>query len=151
MAYRPDQPLIVQSDRSLLLEMGGIHADACRDALAPFCELLKSPEHVHTYRITPLSVWNAAVAGLTADEMVATLERFSRFDLPKNVVRDVRDLHTRFGRLRLTRADDGPGLVLTADDPLLLEEVASNPLGRGLLTRRGDGRLRGSRRPIAAR
>ncbi len=141
MAYRPDQPLIVQSDRSLLLEMGGPHADACRDALAPFCELLKSPEHVHTYRITPLSVWNAASAGLAADEMIATLERFSRFDLPKNVVRDVRDLHARFGRLRLTRADDGPGLVLTADDPLLLEEVASNPLGRGLLARRGDGRL----------
>jgi DNA excision repair protein ERCC-3 len=141
MAYRPQEPLIVQSDRSLLLEMGGPHADACRDALAPFCELLKSPEHVHTYRITPLSVWNAAAAGMAVDEMVAALERFSRFDLPKIVVRDVRDLHARFGRLRMTRADDGPDLVITADDPLLLEEVANNPLGKGFVTRRGDGRL----------
>ncbi len=58
--------------------------------------------------MSPLSVWNAASAGLSADEMIGTLERFSRFDLPKNVVRDVRDLHARFGRLRLTRADDGP-------------------------------------------
>ena len=70
MSFRPEQPLIVQSDRSLLLEVGGPHAEACRDALAPFCELLKSPEHVHTYRITPISVWNAASAGMAADDMV---------------------------------------------------------------------------------
>src|SRR5205085_8390253 len=101
MAYRPDLPLIVQSDHSLLLEVGGPLAEACRDALAPFCELLKSPEHVHTYRITPISVWNAASSGMGVDEMVAVLETFSRFDLPKNVVRDVRDLHGRFGRLRM--------------------------------------------------
>ena len=141
MPYRADQPLIVQSDRSLLLEVGSPAADACRDALAPFCELLKSPEHVHTYRITPLSIWNAAAAGLSADAMVDALERYSRFDLPKNVVKDVRELHARYGRLTLTRADDGPGLLLSASDPMLLEEVASNPIGRGLLVRRGDGRL----------
>src|SRR5262245_22624384 len=141
MPYRPEEPLIVQSDRSLLLETAGPHADACRDALAPFCELLKSPEHVHTYRITPLSIWNAASTGLSAEAMVATLERFSRFDLPKNVVKDVREIHSRFGRLRMTRSDDGPGLVVSADDPVLVEEVASNPIARGLLSRRPDGRL----------
>jgi DNA excision repair protein ERCC-3 len=141
MAYRPEAPLIVQSDRSLLLETAGEGAEACRDALAPFCELLKSPEHVYTYRITPLSIWNAASTGMSADEMVAALERFSRFDLPKNVVRDVRELHGRFGRLRMTRPQDGSGLVVAADDPVLVEEVASNPLVRGLVERRPDGRL----------
>src|SRR5436190_13785773 len=133
MAYRPEEPLIVQSNGELLLEVGGPRYEACRDALAPFCELLKSPEHVHTYRITPLSIWNAASIGMSADTMVEALERYSRFDLPKNVIRDVRDLHARFGRLRMTRADDGAGLVVSADDPVLVDEVANNPIARGLL------------------
>jgi DNA excision repair protein ERCC-3 len=146
MAYRPDRPLIVQSDGSLLLEVGvpgtvNEAAEACRDALAPFCELLKSPEHVHTYRITPLSIWNAAALGMTAAAMVETLARFSRFDLPKGLVRDVVDLHGRFGRLRLDRDPDGPGLVLSADDPSILEEVGNDPLVKALVTRRADGRL----------
>jgi len=141
MPYRPEQPLIVQSDRSLLLEVGGPHAEACREALAPFCELLKSPEHVHTYRVTPISIWNAASAGMGADEMVAVLERFSRFDLPKNVVRDVRDLHGRFGRLHMDKAPGVPGLRLSADDPLLLTEVETNPLTKDFVRRMDDGRL----------
>ncbi len=143
MAYRADLPLIVQSDKSLLLELGGPHADACRDALAPFCELLKSPEHVHTYRITPISIWNAASAGLSADDMVGALERFSRFDLPKNVLKDVRELHRRFGRLHLDRgpAERVPGLTLTADDPLLLDEVANHPLTKALVRRLPDETL----------
>jgi DNA excision repair protein ERCC-3 len=158
MAYRPELPLVVQSDRSLLLEVGGPLYDACRDALAPFCELLKSPEHVHTYRITPISVWNAASAGLPVAEMIATLERFSRFDLPKNVLRDVADLHARYGRLKLDRvpvsepaleglpvqegASVGGMLRLSADDPLLIEEVANSPLVKHLVTRAPDGTLR---------
>ena len=148
MAYRPDLPLVVQSDRSLLLEVGGPLYEACRDALAPFCELLKSPEHVHTYRITPISIWNAASAGMPVAEMVGTLERFSRFDLPKNVLRDVADLHARFGRLKLDRVppaeavEGGGSLRLSADDPLLIEEVASSPLLKGLVTRAPDGTLR---------
>ncbi len=121
--------------------MGGPHADACRDALAPFCELLKSPEHVHTYRITPISVWNAASAGMGVDEMTAVLERFSRFDLPRNVLRDVRDLHGRFGRLRMDSAPGVPGLRLSAEDPLLLTEVETNPLTKGYVRRMDDGRL----------
>src|SRR5438132_5506465 len=143
MAYRPEEPLIVQSNGELLLEVGGPRYEACRDALAPFCELLKSPEHVHTYRITPISVWNAASAGMAAADMVAALERFSRFDLPKNVLRDVLDRHARFGRLRLDRDPKDPtGLRLTADDPLILEEVAQSPLSRGIVTREPDGTLR---------
>jgi DNA excision repair protein ERCC-3 len=141
-----DRPLIVQSDKSLLLEVGGPAYEACRDAIAPFCELLKSPEHVHTYRISPLSIWNAAAAGLAAAEMVAVLERFSRFDVPANVKRDLKDLSARYGRLRLTPGEPrAPGertrLRLVADDPTLLDLVASNPLTRELVGPREEGFL----------
>jgi DNA excision repair protein ERCC-3 len=129
---RPDLPLIVQSDRSLLLETGGpLHA-AARDAIAPFCELVKSPEHVHTYRLTPLSVWNAASAGMDAEAMVAALERFGRFDVPANVKRDVRDLHARYGRLKLVPGEAG-ALWLESPDATLLTQVASSPLTRELV------------------
>jgi DNA excision repair protein ERCC-3 len=145
----------------------GFGPKSLRDALAPFCELLKSPEHVHTYRITPISIWNAASAGMSAADMVAALERYSRFDLPRVVVRDVLDLHARYGRLKLDRAPSAdassadassadvsgadasgagaPGtegrLRLRADDPLLLAEVAANPLAKDLVRAEPDGSL----------
>ena len=140
MANRPDLPLIVQSDRSLLLESGGPLYAPCRDAIAPFCELLKSPEHVHTSRITPLSVWNAAAAGVGADAMLEALERFSRFDVPANIKRDLRDLHARYGRLRLLARPEG-GLILSTEDPLLLAQVASSPLTRELVKPGPEGGL----------
>jgi DNA excision repair protein ERCC-3 len=140
MTYRSDRPLIVQSDRSLLLEVGGEAYAACRDAMAPFCELLKSPEHVHTYRITPLSIWNAAAAGMDADAMVAVLREFSRFEIPPNVIRDIQDLHTRYGRLRLERGENGD-LVLHAEDETLLDQVAASALTRDLVGPRENGSL----------
>lgn len=140
MAYRPDLPLIVQGDRSLLLETGGPEFEAARDAIAPFCELVKSPEHVHTYRISPLSVWNAASAGLGAQAMLEALQRYSRFEVPGNVKRDLVDLHGRYGRLRL-QADEG-GLWLASQDPDLLRQVAASTLTRGLVgPAAADGRL----------
>jgi DNA excision repair protein ERCC-3 len=139
VAHRPDLPLIVQSDRSLLLETGGALFEAARDAIAPFCELVKSPEHVHTYRITPLSIWNAAAAGVGVAQMLDALERFSRFDLPANVKRDLADLHGRYGRLRLTAA--GTGLWLEGTDPRLIEQVAASPLTRALVGPPDQGRL----------
>jgi DNA excision repair protein ERCC-3 len=129
MTYRSDRPLIVQSDRTLLLEVGGPDYPACRDAIAPFCELVKSPEHVHSYRITPISVWNAAAAGMGAEEMAAALETHSRFEVPAVVLRDLKDLHGRYGRLRLRRSEGGD-LELEADDPTLLEQVRHSPLTR---------------------
>src|SRR6516225_1569591 len=82
MQYNPANPLIVQGDRTILLEVDNpLHAEA-RDAIAPFAELEKSPEHIHTYRLTPLSLWNAAAAGMTADEMVTALETYSKFPIP---------------------------------------------------------------------
>src|SRR6516225_9965347 len=105
MNYDPANPLIVQGDRSVLVEVDNPRYAAARDALAPFAELEKSPEHIHTYRLTPLSLWNAAAAGMPADRMIAALETYSKFPLPSNVPADLRELVSRYGRVRLARID----------------------------------------------
>src|SRR5438034_1084936 len=116
--YDPTNPFIVQSDRSVLVEVDNPKYAEARDTLAPFAELEKSPEHIHTYRITPLSLWNAAEAGMTADQMVAVLARYSKFPLPANLAVDLAELAGRYGRVRLER--DGERLRLAcADAPLL--------------------------------
>src|SRR5688500_11750554 len=119
--YNPDNPLIIQSDRTLLLEVDSSRAEACRDRLSLFADLLKSPEHIHTYRLSPLSLWNARAAGVTAGEMEATLYEFAKYDVPGNVITDLRDYVSRYGRLKLHR--EGSGLVLRADDRLLMMEI----------------------------
>jgi DNA excision repair protein ERCC-3 len=119
--YRPEMPLIVQSDHSVLLEVDNPNFAVARDDLIGFAELVKSPEHIHTYRITPLSLWNAAAAGWTATRVEAALARWSKFPLPGEVTATVRDRMGRFGRIRLL-AEDGH-LYLEADDPLLLTEI----------------------------
>lgn len=122
--YKPENPLIIQSDRTLLLEVDNEKAEACRDRLAIFCDLVKSPEHIHTYRMSALSLWNARAAGMTAEEMEATLYDYAKYDVPGNVVADLRDYVGRYGRLKLVR--EGPALVLTADDPILMMEILHN-------------------------
>jgi DNA excision repair protein ERCC-3 len=122
VSIQTSNPLIVQSDRTLLLEVDHPAHDEARDALAQFAELEKSPEHVHTYRLTPLSLWNAAAGGLTAVHVLDMLRRFSKYELPPNVVADVRDYIARYGRLKLLR--DGAALVLWSDDVNLIAEVA---------------------------
>src|SRR5271170_2432723 len=103
MNYNPANPLIVVADRTVLVEVDNpLYAEA-RDAIAPFAELEKSPEHIHTYRLTPLSLWNAAAAGMPADAMIEALENFSKFPLPTNVPADLRELVSRYGRVRLER------------------------------------------------
>src|SRR5947207_13227687 len=91
-AYDPANPFIVQGDRSILVEVDNPRYAAARDALAPFAELEKSPEHIHTYRLTPLSLWNAAAAGMSAEAMLDVLRRFSKFPLPANLMTDVAEL-----------------------------------------------------------
>ena len=125
MVYAPQNPLIVQSDRSLLLEVDNSLYTSARDELARFAELEKSPEHIHTYRITPLSLWNAASAGLTAEDAVASLQRYSKFELPNNVLTDIKDYISRFGRIKLVKSPSGD-LLLTSEDPMLMAEVARN-------------------------
>ena len=106
MGVFPDNALVVQSDCSVLLELHSPHAAKAREAIAPFAELVKSPEHVHTYRLTPLSIWNARAAGLAADEMVAALHEHSRYPVPENVDQTVLDLAGRFGRVVITRENE---------------------------------------------
>ncbi|APW63669.1 DNA repair helicase XPB [Paludisphaera borealis] len=120
MQYNPANPLIVQGDRTILLEVDNpLHAEA-RDTIAPFAELEKSPEHIHTYRLTPLSLWNAAAAGVSADEMIAGLETYSKFPLPPNLPADLRDMVSRYGRVKLQRID-GQLRLITTDQPLIEE------------------------------
>src|SRR5215218_5184382 len=125
MPYVPQNPLIVQSDRSLLLEVDNPLYEAARDELAPFAELEKSPEHIHTYRITSLSLWNAAAAGHTAQAMLDVLLRYTKFPLPANIVTDVTEQVSRYGRVRLEK--HGDKLKLVCKDGPLLEELARQP------------------------
>jgi len=117
-----DGPLIVQSDKTLLLEVDHPQAAEARQAIAPFAELERSPEHVHTYRLTPLGLWNARAAGHDAEQVVDALLRFSRYAVPHAVLVDVAETMARYGRLRLEN-DPGHGLVLHAVDRAVLEEV----------------------------
>jgi DNA excision repair protein ERCC-3 len=122
MSFDPANPLIVQADRSIFLEVHNDRAENARAAIAPFAELEKSPEHLHTYRITPLSLWNAASSGVRPDAMIAALEGFAKYPVPENVIADLRDLAGRWGRLKLLEA--GTQLALEAgetDRALLLE------------------------------
>ncbi|MGH2798956.1 MAG: DNA repair helicase XPB [Thermoleophilaceae bacterium] len=122
MTGSPERPLIVQSDRTLLLEAGHPLAAECRAEIAKFAELERSPEHIHTYRVTPLSLWNARAAGTTTEQMLAALERFSRYPVPGAVRGEIADQAARYGRLRIEMAEGG--LVLRAADPAILEEVS---------------------------
>lgn len=130
-------PLIVQGDHTVLLEVDNPLYEAARDSLARFAELVKSPEHVHTYRLTPLSIWNACAIGENADVILGALEKFTKYPLPEHVGASIRDFAGRYGALRLARAENG--LVLAARDPALAEEIAhQKSLGQFLGTRIGS-------------
>ena len=117
-----DGPLIVQSDKTLLLEVDHPLANETRTAIAPFAELERAPEHVHTYRVTPLALWNARAAGHDAEQVVDTLVRYSRYPVPQPLLVDVVDTMARFGRLTLVN-NPAHGLVMTTIDRAVLEEV----------------------------
>ncbi|WP_297846420.1 DNA repair helicase XPB [uncultured Corynebacterium sp.] len=127
-------PLIVQSDKTVLLEVDHAQAAEARAALAPFAELERAPEHVHTYRITPLALWNARAAGHDAEQVVDVLETYSRFPVPQALLVDVAETMSRYGRVRL-HAHPAHGLILESDEPPILEE----------LTRGATGKLLGAR------
>ena len=136
-----ENPLIVQSDRTLLLDVHAPLAEECRNALIPFAELEKSPEHLHTYRLSPLSLWNAASAGFSADDAVAVLEKYARYDVPQSIPQWIREIADRFGMLRLlpgpeketeTRDKDGNPIIekylyLTAKSAPVFKEIGVNP------------------------
>ncbi|MDH6133910.1 DNA excision repair protein ERCC-3 [Kitasatospora sp. MAA4] len=117
-----DGPLIVQSDKTLLLEIDHPTAAECRRAIAPFAELERAPEHVHTYRVTPLGLWNARAAGHDAEQVVDALVKYSRYPVPHALLVDVADTMARYGRLKLSK-HPVHGLVLTTTDRPVLEEI----------------------------
>ncbi|MCU1533707.1 MAG: box helicase, partial [Glaciihabitans sp.] len=128
----PDGPLIVQSDRTVLLEVAHPLAEDARHDLSVFAELERAPEHIHTYRITRLGLWNARAAGHSAEDMIATLTRYSRFAIPQSVSVDMVETVGRYGRLVIDRADDGV-LTLTATDAAVLAEISRGRKVAGLL------------------
>ena len=138
-----DNPLIVQGDRSLLLDVHAPLAEECRNALIPFAELEKSPEHLHTYKLTPLSLWNAASAGFSADDAVAVLEKFARYDVPQAVVAWIKEVCSRFGKIRLLpyeqEEEEGEKtskeqyLVLVAESESIYKEIGANTAVKKLL------------------
>jgi DNA excision repair protein ERCC-3 len=155
MAYDPTNPLIVQSDRTLLLDVHAPRAEEARESIMPFAELEKSPEHIHTYRITPLSLWNAASAGLSPRDVSRALEEFSRYPVPKGVSDGFADVMSRYGKILLTEVPaaspptDGqsisPGLpdtlYLTAPEKAVRAEIAASKTLAKYLTGHGEGFL----------
>jgi DNA excision repair protein ERCC-3 len=134
VATRPENALIVQSDSSVLLDVHAPRAAEARAALAPFAELVKSPEHIHTYRLTPLSIWNACASGLAAGQMVAALNEHARYAVPKNVEPEVLELAARYGRVVITR--DGYWLRCTCSDDATAERLSRDrEAGRYLAVR----------------
>jgi DNA excision repair protein ERCC-3 len=132
-----DGPLIVQSDKTLLLEVDHPRAGDARRAIAPFAELERAPEHIHTYRLTPLGLWNARAAGHDAEQVVDTLLEFSRYPVPHALLVDVAETMGRYGRLQLV-TDPAHGLVLHALDRAVLAEVMRSKRTAGLLGARID-------------
>lgn len=117
-----DGPLIVQSDKTILLEVAHPDSTDARHAIAAFAELERAPEHMHSYRITPLGLWNARAAGLDAEHVVDTLLNYSRYPVPHALLLDIAEIMARYGRLRLEK-DPQHGMVLRSDDELILAEV----------------------------
>jgi DNA excision repair protein ERCC-3 len=120
----PQGPLIVQSDRTVLLETDHADATTARHELAIFAELERAPEHIHTYRITKLGLWNARAAGHTAEFILESLRKWSKFDIPQLVASEIENTIARFGKLEIARDDQG--LILTSDSRAVLAEVSSN-------------------------
>lgn len=150
MTYSPDNALIIQSDRTVLLDVHAPNAKVARGAIAPFAELLKSPEHIHTYRLSPLSIWNARAAGMTVTAMVAALQENAKYPMPDSVAQELEALGERYGLTTLKQGNGGlildiadlplAELLQRQDDvsPLLGERLSTttfaiNPGHRGLL------------------
>ncbi len=137
MTYVAENALIVQSDRSVLLEVHAPTAAAARDAIAPFAELVKSPEHIHTYQIAPLSIWNARAAGLSSETIISALQQYAKYPVPDAIVQDITALGNRYGLTTIERStDDLPGLMLRVADLPLAEQLLRDDKVAPLLGKR---------------
>ena len=129
-----DKPLIIQSDRTLMLDVHSPSFDDCRNQIIAFSELIKAPEHVHTYNISPISLWNAASAGISADEILQRLDRWTRFPIPTNVAKFIEDITSRYGKLKLYPFNE-ERYLLKVSDPLIAHAIASDQKLRDLVHR----------------
>ncbi|MCI6207508.1 MAG: DNA repair helicase XPB [Corynebacterium glucuronolyticum] len=127
-----DGPLIVQSDKTVLLEVDHPKADEARAALAPFAELERAPEHVHTYRITTLALWNARAAGHDAEQVIDVLDSYAKFPPPQSLLIDIAETMSRYGRVRLTKSP-AHGLLLESDEKPILAELSHHKKLKGML------------------
>ncbi|TVP64884.1 MAG: hypothetical protein EA342_15425 [Leptolyngbya sp. LCM1.Bin17] len=118
MTYSPDNALIIQSDRTVLLDVHAPKAEAAQAAIAPFAELVKSPEHIHTYRLSALSIWNARAAGMPVAAMVAALQDHAKYPMPESVAQELEALGQRYGLTTLKAGTGGDLLLQVADTPL---------------------------------
>lgn len=140
MKYDPNRPLVVQKDLTVLLETRHAEFESVRAQLSRFADLIKNPEHLHTYRMTPLTLWNAAAAGIAIEDVVKALESNAKFPLPAGVVSDIRRYMGRYGLLRLERL--GEELLLVSDDTVVLGELKGYaPLKRHIVEERGPRTL----------
>lgn len=143
MPYDPLNPLIIQGDRSILLDVHTPRASEARSTLIPFAELEKSPEHLHTYRITPLSLWNAASAGLNPEKIVYALEDLARYPFAQSVSKWIIETMSRFGKIRLVPIDEDPdNLWLIPETPLIYKELSASKLLAKYLMVDGSAELR---------
>ena len=115
----PEGAIIVQSNLEILVEVHNPHYIEARDAIAPFTELVKSPEHLHTYRISHLSLWNAASAGFTAEDAVSVLKKYAKYDIPQSVCVWIKEVSDRFGMVRII---PGPKEVVPLSGDFFSEE-----------------------------
>lgn len=136
-----ENPLIVQSDRTLLLDVHAPLAEECRAALIPFAELVRSPEHLHTYQISSLSLWNAESSGFTGEQAVEVLKKFSRYEIPQSVVVWIEETSGRFGKLRMVQGpsvENSDGikeeyLYLVSNSPYVFKQIEANAFARKFL------------------
>ena len=120
-----DKPLIIQSDRTLMLDVHSPDADECRNQIIAFSELVKAPEHVHTYHISPISLWNAASAGIGTDDILERLDRWTKFPIPSNVSNYIKDISSRYGKIRLYPYNE-ERYLLKVNDPFIAKTIASD-------------------------
>ena len=130
------KPLIIQSDSSVLLEVNNPDFENARDSISPFAELQKSPEHIHTYRISPLSLWNAAATGLKTQDIVSRLKEYSRYEIPEVVITSIKEQMGKYGLLKLVVKDED--IILTSEDAAILNEITGNKKASAFLEERLD-------------
>ncbi len=137
-----DRPVIVQSDYTLLLDVHHPEAESARSQLGAFAELHKSPEHIHTYRITPISLWNATSAGLKAKQIIENLSSVSRFEVPENIKVYIQEIASRFGKINLKATEEPDIFQLEITDPYIQKEIESGKtIRKWLFHYEGDLRL----------